>query len=73
MVVVCFLKKLVRKQILNGGPLLRILIQGLSNNVSQPLIDDALKYLLLLTLIDDLAEDLEGLRAADIRGYHLKK
>ncbi len=60
MVVLCLHKEGMSEQLIQSCPLVRVLFQGPRNHVSQLLVLDAAQNLRGTALIDDLAEDLEG-------------
>lgn len=61
MVVLCLHQEGMCEQLIEGCPLVRFLLQCPRNHVSQLLVLDAAQDLHGTALIDDLAEDLEGM------------
>jgi len=61
------------EQFIEGCPLVRLLLQSPRYHVSQLLVLDAAQDLHGTTLVDDLAEDLEGVRPRDVRRDHFQQ
>ena len=72
-VVFCLHQEGMCEQLIEGCPLFRLLLQCPRNHVSQLLVLDAAQDLHGPALIDDLAQDLEGMCPWDVRRDHFKQ